>query len=104
MPLCAVSRGNDSGRSFIWGQLLGCESLAAQWAANDLGKPKLNTCTAGPRVNLTTRTVRPHPPEEEPMTDPHDDAAPALRDVKSRIREGIEQEGDALLGLSRRIH
>ncbi|MFF9567374.1 M20 family metallopeptidase [Streptomyces sp. NPDC014685] len=38
------------------------------------------------------------------MTNPYDDAAPALRDVKSRIRKGIEQEGDALLDLSRRIH
>ncbi|OKJ44949.1 M20 family metallopeptidase [Streptomyces sp. CB01580] len=41
------------------------------------------------------------------MTDPHDETpapAPAPQDVKSRIRERIEERRDVLLDLSRRIH
>ncbi|WP_335932750.1 M20 family metallopeptidase [Streptomyces sp. PTD5-9] len=38
------------------------------------------------------------------MTDQRGDAAPDLQDVKSRIRQAIEERRETLLGLSRRIH
>ncbi|MFB7917461.1 M20 family metallopeptidase [Streptomyces sp. NPDC056061] len=38
------------------------------------------------------------------MTDPHGDTAATHQDVRSRVRQGIERDTNALLGLSRRIH